>query len=536
MRTLLAALNPTESPEAERLFKETWQSADRAMGVLVGLHLVLALALTAFYGHVATVLVWGGLTSAITLFMTFKFPGRLATRFTVAAALMTYSAILINEAGGRIELHFHVFCGLAFLLVYRDWRVPAFGALVIAVHHLLFKVDSHWITTFPHGDAMWGTMFIHAGFVVFETAVLINLSLQLAVETRETAKLLTLSENLGRGDLKSLVTPGKGVVGGAVVAMNNGIDRVAAVVRQISETAEHVLGTSEAISTGSVETGRSVTSIAQSVEVVAHRSSEQAQMLGQATRSTDEMAAAIETAAVDASEAAQRAQVAREVAGQGIVAATEASSAMSGLRESAGEVSEVMHELGDMSGRIEGIVETITGIAGQTNLLALNAAIEAARAGEQGRGFAVVAEEVRKLAEESQQAAGTISDLIRQMQETTERTIARAEDTARRTEDGVTIVEQVSSGFGAIATDIEEMSERVTRIASVVQQIAGEAGQIRSQVGEMDGISQTFASVSQEASAATQQTSAAAEQMTVSARELAESARGLRELVQQFSV
>ena len=62
--------------------------------------------------------------------------------------------------------------------------------------------------------------------------------------------------------------------------------------------------------------------------------------------------------------------------------------------------------LGARSEQIGGIVETITGIAEQTNLLALNAAIEAARAGEQGRGFAVVAEEVRKLAEESQSAAG----------------------------------------------------------------------------------------------------------------------------------
>ena len=64
--------------------------------------------------------------------------------------------------------------------------------------------------------------------------------------------------------------------------------------------------------------------------------------------------------------------------------------------------------LAEKSEEIGAIVGTITGIADQTNLLALNAAIEAARAGEQGRGFAVVAEEVRKLAEESQKAAGEI--------------------------------------------------------------------------------------------------------------------------------
>ena len=82
----------------------------------------------------------------------------------------------------------------------------------------------------------------------------------------------------------------------------------------------------------------------------------------------------------------------------------------------------MIHALGAKSEQIGGIVETITGIAGQTNLLALNAAIEAARAGEQGRGFAVVAEEVRKLAEESQQAAERSPTLIAEIQtETTAR-------------------------------------------------------------------------------------------------------------------
>ena len=73
-------------------------------------------------------------------------------------------------------------------------------------------------------------------------------------------------------------------------------------------------------------------------------------------------------------------------------------------------------KLGERSKEIGQIVESISGIAEQTNLLALNAAIEAARAGEHGRGFAVVSEEVRKLAEESQEASQKIATLIGEIQ------------------------------------------------------------------------------------------------------------------------
>src|SRR5215813_1318837 len=115
-----------------------------------------------------------------------------------------------------------------------------------------------------------------------------------------------------------------------------------------------------------------------------------------------------------------------------MAAVEKATAAMKSVNESSVAVTDAMKALAEKSEQIGGIVETITGIAGQTNLLALNAAIEAARAGEQGRGFAVVAEEVRKLAEESQQAAVTISTLIEEIQTETERTVQTVEQGAQQ--------------------------------------------------------------------------------------------------------
>src|ERR671930_577698 len=127
------------------------------------------------------------------------------------------------------------------------------------------------------------------------------------------------------------------------------------------------------------------------------------------------------------------------LAQEGVGAAEQATEAMRSVRDSSESVTGAIRDLASKSDEIGAIVETITGIAGQTNLLALNAAIEAARAGEQGRGFAVVAEEVRKLAEESQQAAEEIADLVAEIQAETQKTVGIVEDGAKRTEDGVSV-------------------------------------------------------------------------------------------------
>ena len=67
-------------------------------------------------------------------------PGAFATRAFIAVGLVAYSALFVHQTHGMIEIHFHFFVVLAFLLVYRDWRVILIGAAAIAVHHLAFMV------------------------------------------------------------------------------------------------------------------------------------------------------------------------------------------------------------------------------------------------------------------------------------------------------------------------------------------------------------------------------------------------------------
>jgi methyl-accepting chemotaxis protein len=185
-------------------------------------------------------------------------------------------------------------------------------------------------------------------------------------------------------------------------------------------------------------------------------------------------------------------------------------------------VSDAIGSLAAKSEQIGGIVETITGVSDQTNLLALNAAIEAARAGEQGRGFAVVAEEVRKLAEESQQAAATISRLIAEIQAETARTVDVVADGARRSQDSAAVVDQARDAF--------------LQIGQTISDIAGRVQQIADASGDIAAVAEQSSATTEQVSASTEQTSASTEQIAASAQELAGTAEALAQLVARFKV
>jgi methyl-accepting chemotaxis protein len=279
-------------------------------------------------------------------------------------------------------------------------------------------------------------------------------------------------------------------------------------IGEVTKAASTMGASSQQMAATSDEAGRAIGEIAHAVTEVSQGAERQVQMVEHAKTSSD-----------GSRQAAEQAQA---VAEAGVTTAEEATTAMRELRSASLEVSETIQHLAAKSGQIGGIVETITGIAGQTNLLALNAAIEAARAGEQGRGFAVVAEEVRKLAEESQRAAASISDLIAQIQSETQRAVEVVEQGAQRTDESTAKVEATREAFQQIGLSISEMTNRIAEIAAATDEVAS--------VAEQSSAS------TQQVSASTEQTSASAEEIAASAQELAGTAQHLERLVAQFQI
>jgi methyl-accepting chemotaxis protein len=309
-----------------------------------------------------------------------------------------------------------------------------------------------------------------------------------------------------------------------------------AAVSQMSRSATSVAGASELVASSSADAGRAVEEIARALGDVAAGAERQVRSVSSARATTEQVAGATTASAQDAHETSRAADEARAAAGAGAETVARATDAMAAVRDASAEASLAIRELGSKSQRIGGIVETITAIAAQTNLLALNAAIEAARAGEQGRGFAVVAEEVRKLAEESQAAAKSISTLVNEIRNETERTVSVVESGAERGELGASTVAEARDAFTRIAASIEVVSERVSQVSAAVEQIAEGAAHVSTDIVEVASVAEQSSATVQQVSASAEETSASTQQIAASAQELSRTARELDELVGRFTL
>jgi methyl-accepting chemotaxis protein len=321
-----------------------------------------------------------------------------------------------------------------------------------------------------------------------------------------------------------------------LASYNHMREKLAGMLHEVSQTSDAVASASQQMAASSGEAGKAVGEITAAITSVSHGAESQARMVESAKSTATAVFRSINQTAEHAQAATQVAADAREAADDGVRAAQEASDAMHAVRASSDEVTTAIRALAQKSGEISAIVQTITGIADQTNLLALNAAIEAARAGEQGRGFAVVAEEVRKLAEESQSAAGEIADLIDQIQGETTKVVEIVEDGATRTQDGSATVEQTRSAFERIGQAVTDMSGRIEQIAAAAQQVAAESQKMQDDIAQVAAVAEQSSASSEEASASSEETSASAEQIASSAQELASTAEGLNRLVSQFKM
>lgn len=236
-------------------------------------------------------------------------------------------------------------------------------------------------------------------------------------------------------------------------SFNDAIANLASMLHQVSESIH-------ATASASVQISASTDSMASGMS----RQTEQTSHIVKAVESmTETITAAMERSSQAAFEAAE----ASEDAQQGGDVVQKTIQGMNTVADVVMQAAGVIETLGKTSGQIGEVIQTIEEIADQTNLLALNAAIEAARAGEAGRGFAVVADEVRKLAERTQQATKEITKTIQTIQADTNRAVRVMNEGRQTVELGKGLASQTAEALRRII-------ERTSRVADVISQLASE--------------------------------------------------------------
>jgi len=325
-------------------------------------------------------------------------------------------------------------------------------------------------------------------------------------------------------------------VGQLVTSFQTMIAKLRAMVIHVQESAEHVTASSEELTASAEQATLAINQVASSIGEVAHGTERQVGAVDEAYSLIEQVSAGIQQVAANANVVAETSVKTATVAQDGGKSVEMAISQMDNIEKTVSRSAQVVARLGERSGEIGQIVDTISGIAGQTNLLALNAAIEAARAGEQGRGFAVVAEEVRKLAEQSQDAAKQVATLIGEIQGDTDKAVIAMNEGTREVKVGTEVVSNTGVAFEHIIQAIKLMSEQVQEISAAIQQMASGSQQILSSIGSVNQISKDTLEQTQVVFTATEQQSASMDEIASFSQSLAQMAKELQSVINSFKV
>ena len=397
------------------------------------------------------------------------------------------------------------------------------------------KKQMYVLTNELTGWKIGGTMFVsevqHATSPILKTtlyvviASLLILGIFLVVIIRSITKPLkeisAAAVVMSSGDLRTTLNIKKNdEIGTLSRSFRKMSDMLSSIIRHIHDQSSVISASSEELSATLAENRKSSEQIALAMTDVQDGFEQQSNKLSKSFKSLQKVSENIHTISDNTVQVTANAQNAVNAAdiGHDIVISTQQQ--MSTIEGTFNRLSSDISTVNTYANEINEIVNVITSIADQTNLLALNASIEAARAGEHGKGFAVVAEEVRKLAEQTNNSSIQVKEIITAIQRESSKSVESMNDSLGEVSKGLEMFAQTETNFLQVKTFIEKLTEQLVEIQERAHLIATDSDFVVGDIQVVEEISTNSKKLLQTVSSSTEAQLCSIEEISATAEAL----------------
>ncbi|MCP1146376.1 methyl-accepting chemotaxis protein [Lysinibacillus endophyticus] len=331
-----------------------------------------------------------------------------------------------------------------------------------------------------------------------------------------------------------LETKRKDEIGELTNTFNDMVNNVKNMIRTIDDSSQKLTLSSEEMSMTAEHNTNMTETLTEAIQGIMYGANRQVDIISNAADTIKEMSNEILQISKNIEEVSSSSEFATKTSINGREQLEHAIKQMEQIKSTQYHSSEVIKDLGEKSNEINEIVVMITDIADQTNLLALNAAIEAARAGEYGKGFAVVSEEVRKLAEQSGDAASRIASLIQEIQMKTKDAMETMVNSNQEVDKGTIVMVNTSEVFDKINNAIHVVTEQIEEVNKTIAQLSQGSVKIVEIIHEVHEIAQQSTNKTNDFAELTEEQLALTEEVYASIEQLREMSEQLETMVGQF--